>query len=279
MVKGFLVDASLPSPNLLKTWFPVVFNDTKIGNEVIKLVNGYFYNRLNYLRTKFYEIMKKYGVNVGFGYIVPYNKVDEFLKEFDMLKAEYEKYQDDFIAFLEEGRIPEGVRKNAKFDIEYIRLVEEYLKEKGASTITIPDFVNRVRIRLIPLVLDVSTVMDYIEEEVSERVEEEIEKTKNEIVGSIMEQINADIESILKTLENYKKKELNSAVIRKLRTDLKNIEAKLETLGIDPEKVRYLREAIDNVTINNTVTDDDINAVRAVSLRKMLTEGISLDDL
>jgi hypothetical protein len=196
IVRGFLVVSSLPSKALLDTHLPEIFRDVKVGRKEIKLVTGYFYNKLGSLSRKFYnEILAEYAVDAGFGYIVPFDKAPEFLAEVDKLRKEYEVYEKQLKDFLLYGRVPEELskRRRAKFDVEYVKLVKEYLsivkqgftEEEWRRRVESINIAGRVRINLIPFSLDYSIIEEYIDKEAKVRIEREIESIKSEIVQSV----------------------------------------------------------------------------------------------
>jgi len=70
-VNGFLVISSLPSKAPLEKSLPKFFEDVRIGLEVIRVIQGYFHNRLGVLARKFYnEILPRYTIKTVFGYIL-----------------------------------------------------------------------------------------------------------------------------------------------------------------------------------------------------------------
>jgi len=272
IIKGFLVVSKLPSYNILKVFLPKIFDDTKIGYEAIQVVRGYFYNKIIRLAQKYYEILNKYAVNVGFGYIIPPENVKKFMSDIEKLRKEYEKCQSDFEKFIKEGKIPEGVRKDAKFDREYINKVIEYLREKGVSDeIKIPDIVSRFKVRLIPLSLSMDYIIDYIDEETKEIVEREISIISQEILKKYEEELNEKMKTIIKKLENYQNKKVNKRFINSLKREMEQIEILSKNSGVDiSNRIDALKEVINNIENNKYVTASDVESVRVNALKSFI---------
>lgn len=247
-IKGFYVAYSLPSQRLLESSIPEYYKDTEIGKIVTKIIRGYFYNRLIYLRTKFLNILKKYAINVGFGYILPADRVSEFNKEIEDLIQEYREYEEDLRKFIEGGIISERVRqsiekRNAKVDIDYFNTVMEYIRKKYPDfKPKAPNIADRVIIRLIPFYMDVSLIEEYMGEKVKRTVEQKIYEVSNQILEEVRKDIKKKLENILQRLEIYAEMEYKKENIENLRKSIDRIEKELESIGIPPHRVDELQE-------------------------------------
>jgi len=247
-IKGFYVAYSLPSQRLLESSIPEYYKDTEVGKIVTKIIRGYFYNRLIYLRTKFLNILKKYAINVGFGYILPADRVSEFNKEIEDLIQEYREYEEDLRKFIESGIISERVRqsiekRNAKVDIDYFNTVMEYIRKKYPDfKPKAPNIADRVIVRLIPFYMDVSLIEEYMGEKVKRTVEQKIYEVSNQILEEVRKDIKKKLENILQRLEIYAEMEYKKENIENLRKSIDRIEKELESIGIPPHRVDELQE-------------------------------------
>ncbi len=272
-IKGFYVAYSLPSQRLLESSIPEYYKDTEVGKIVAKIIRGYFYNRLVYLRTKFLNILKKYAINVGFGYILPADRVDKFMKEVEELIKEYEEYEEDLRLFIEEGKISDRVtesieKRNAKVDIDYFNTVLEYLKKKYPDfKVKTPNIVDRVIIRLIPFYMDVGLIEEYMGEEVKRTVESRIYEVSNQILEEIRKDIKKKLEKIIERLEIYAEMEYKRENVERLRASIDNIERELESIGIPPHRINELNDfknKFDEILNNKKkITKNDIMVLRS----------------
>lgn len=252
IVRGFLVISQLPSKALLDAHLPEIFKDIKIGTKEIKLVMGYFYNKLGTLSRKFYcQILKRYAIDAGFGYIVPKEKVPEFLRDVDALKKEYAIYEKQLKEFLLEGKVPPEVlaNKRAKVYKEYLDIVREYLRQHGKDEevrkkIESLDIVGRVRIRLLPFAIDMSILEEYIDERVRKRVEEELYAMRSEIVNAVKRQLEEKAKQLLEKIEQYAQTQLTPQLLQKLRNDFEEIKKLATEFGIESKTLRTLEELI-----------------------------------
>lgn len=254
LVNGFIVLSSFPSKSLLNAYLPEVFKNTKIGNKSIELVKGYFYNKLGNLAKKYYtSILPKYAINAGFAYVVPKNRIADFLKEIEELKEEYRKYERQLKEFLLEGKIPEELLENDRIMLyeDYIEVVKEYLRENGAEdaftnrvkNISIAD---RVRIDILPLVVDFEAIEEYLDEKAKKVARKEIERIKQEIVKSAEERLRKIVKTMIMKIENYKNKKVTKKLLKSLSRDLKEAERLASGFGLDFKDIRKLRREIEN---------------------------------
>jgi len=254
IIKGFLVISRLPSKALLNAALPEIFRNIKIGKKEVRLVMGYFYNKLGTLSRKFYtQILPEHAVNAGFGYIVPKERVSAFLRDVDLLKKEYEEFERQLKDFLLYGRVPPEVRANkrAKVYEEYLDIVMEYLKKHGAEEnvrekIEGLRIADRVRVNLLPFSIDYSIVEEFVDEQVKERVNREIEKLSSEIVEAARKRIEERVKRLLERVEKLGAEKLTAGNMESLRNELEGIVREAEEFGIDTEPLRRLSTALEN---------------------------------
>ena len=250
-IRGFLVLSRLPSKALLDAHLPELFNGIKIGRKQVKLVMGYFYNKLGTLSRKFYtEILPRYAIDAGFGYIVPVDKAPLFLREVDELKEEYSVYEKQLKDFLLHGIIPPELEANKRVKLfrEYLDIVTEYLREHGSEHVFREkveklDITSRVRISLLPFTIDYSIIQEYIDEKVRERVEREIREVSNEIIEAARKHIEEKLKTLLEKVERMGIEKLTS---ERLKQEIEDIIRDAEKLGISTEPLRKLLVAIEN---------------------------------
>lgn len=245
----------LPSKALLDTTLPEIFKDVKIGKKEIKLVTGYFYNKLGSLSRKFYtEILPKYAINVGFGYIVPKENVPGFLKAVDQLKKEYAKFERQLKTFLLTGEVPPEVKANsrAKVEPEYLKVVREYLEKVGAwekakKAIMKLNIVERVMINLLPFAIDMSILEEYIDEKVRRRVEQELYEVRKRMVTAVEQQLKKRLRNIIENLEKYAKQQfiINPMHRRQLKKALRETEKIAVEFGIELPELKIVKEMLE----------------------------------
>jgi hypothetical protein len=239
-ISGFLVISSLPSKALLERSLPKFFEDVKIGLEIIRLIQGYFYNRLGVLSRKFYnEILPRYTIKTVFGYVLPPEFLNEFTREVEALRKEYEKYEQDLKDFLFNGKIPDGCSDKAKFYPEYLEIVKRYLQ---TEKIEVPEIASRVRVDVIPFVISKRIVEAIAGEELQRQTEKLISETKKEILESIQREIEEQLKSILQRLKEYRTKKINHFTIKALKRDLDRIISIAYQYNISSERVKILKD-------------------------------------
>ena len=253
-IRGFLVISRLPSKALLDASLPEIFKDIKIGKKEIKLTMGYFYNKLGTLSRKFYtNILPAHAVNAGFGYIVPKEKVPSFLRDVDVLKKEYEEFEEQLKEFLLHGKVPPEVQENkrAKIYKEYLSIIMEYLRKHGMEKIVRERIENlriadRVRISLLPFSIDYSIVEEFVDEKVKKRVNMEIERLSSEIVEAARKRIEERVAGILERIEKLTIKKLTKEGAESLRAEIEDIIKEAEEFGIDTRPLRMLSNVLES---------------------------------
>lgn len=176
---------------------PEFFRDAKIGIKLIKLVRGYFYNKLGSLSRKFYRFLSSVTVKTPIGYIVAPCHVPDLLAFCDQLRHEYRIFEEELVRFLVYGELPENLNSRAKIYSEYRDLIEEYLAQHGShlnvSSISITD---RFKIALIPFTLDTTTILPLLDEKARKLAEQYI----NDTMRTVTESAKRDIEEKVRLL-------------------------------------------------------------------------------
>lgn len=254
IVKGFLVISRLPSKSLLDTSLPEIFKNVKVGRKDIRLATGYFYNKLGTLSRKYYnEILSRYAINVGFGYIVPKDNVPKFLRAVDELKKEYRKFEQQLKKFLLTGEVPPEVKaiKRAKIDPEYIKVVREYLEkigawEKAKQKILNLNIAERVQIMLLPFAIDMSILEEYIDEKVRKRVEQELYEVRKQMIVAIEKQVKKRLRAIIEKLEKYAKQHfIHKATLRELKKTINETEKIANEFNIQMPELKIVKEMLE----------------------------------
>ena len=249
VVQGVVINSRLPSPALLERRFEEIYRQVDVGKKVIRLVRGYFLNRLSSLARKYYcEILPRYAVRIADGlYIVPMGKLVDLEREISELKRLYADYEEKLKAFFYRGEIPTDVKRNAKFYEEYKDIVLDYIKRlsNGKVEIELPNIVERVRINLYPLKIDPELWRSYVSDELREKesrllkqLEEDIERARREAVQTAQADIKKRLlelnQAAIKALNQLKKrKRVNPATRNKIVRMLD--ELKKSNLFSDPE--------------------------------------------
>ncbi|RLG50050.1 MAG: hypothetical protein DRN90_00305 [Thermoproteota archaeon] len=267
VINGFLVVSRLPSKALLDTHLPEVFKNVKVGTKLIKLVMGYFYNKLGTLSRKFYcQILPKYAIYAGFGYIVPKSKVSEFLSAVEELKEQYAEYERQLKEFLLEGKLPdpEAISKRAKICEEYRDLIMDYLRHHGKESevrakIESLDVVGRVSIQLIPFSVDSRILYEFADEKVKKRMEKELQEFRNQMAESLREQIRR----LASTLINNIKECAKVKVLESARRRLSELEKMANDLGVELEELKELKEFVKK-DIEEIVAEVESDRVKAL---------------
>jgi hypothetical protein len=272
LVKGFLAIHNLPSKSLLTTRLSEIFRETKIGQKIIKIVNGYFYNRLGVLSRDYYEILHKYAVDVGFGYVISMDQAPAFLKEVDFLRRRYEVYEQWLKEFLLTGKVPPELAENkrAVIDYEYVQLVKEYLKQHNISEEDWKKIVDSIHIadrfyvRLIPFSIDYSLLQEYVDEKAKQRVEDEINKLKEEISKGIKEKILSEAKKLLARIEQLAKTEITKEMLPKLRSEVEELEKRAAEFGVNVPELEKLKEMLTEEKLKEIALEASSGRLRAL---------------
>ncbi len=243
IVEGFLVASRLLSPAVLQLRFAEIFRGTPLGKKIIDAVTGYFKNKMKRLSAKFYtQILSEHAVKIADGmYLVPTSRAPEFLREVEKLREEYRVYEEKLRAFFYRREVPEGLRKTAKIEPEYLDVLEEYLQGRGMSLsdIEIPAIEKRVSVSLIPLRLAPELFENYVEErarrlrdEKLREVADEVREVREQMVAKIEEEVERKIAELTEKLKEAAKAKVTKKRLRKLKENLKSIEQLASELGM-----------------------------------------------
>ena len=272
LVKGFMVVHNLPSKSLLTTRLSEIFKETKIGQKIIKIVTGYFYNRLGVLSRDYYEILHKFAIDVGFGYIIPMDQAPAFLKEVDFLRRRYEIYEQWLKKFLIGGEVPPELAENKRvvIDYEYVKLVKEYLQQHNISDEDWKKIVDGIHIadrfyvRLIPFSVDYSLLQEYVDEKAKLRVEEEINKLKDEIGKGIKEKILSEARKLIARIEQLAKTEITKEMLPKLRSEVDELEKRATEFGVNVPELEKLKEMLTEEKLKEIALEVSSGRLRAL---------------
>jgi len=272
LVKGFLVVHNLPSKSLLTTRLSEIFKETRIGQKIIKIVNGYFYNRLGVLSRDYYEILHKYATDVGFGYIIPTDVAPHFLREVDFMRRRYEIYEQWLKKFLISGEVPPELAENKRvvIDYEYVKLVKEYLHQHNISEEDWKKIVNDIHIadrfyvRLIPFSIDYSLLQEYVDEKAKQRVEDEINKLKEEIGKGVREKILSEAKKLLARIEQLAKTEITKEMLPKLRSEVDELEKRAAEFGVNVPELEKLKEMLTEEKLKEIALEASSGRLRAL---------------
>jgi hypothetical protein len=272
LVKGFLVIHNLPSKSLLTTRLSEIFKETKIGQKIIKIVTGYFYNRLGVLSRDYYEVLHKYAVDVGFGYIVPMDQAPAFLREIDFLRKRYEVFEEWLKKFLLAGEVPKELAENKRviIDYEYVKLVKEYLRQYNISDEDWKKIVDSIHIadrfyvRLIPFSIDYSMLQEYVDEKAKQRVEDEINKLKEEIGKGVKEKILSEAKKLLARIEQLAKTEITKEMLPKLRSEVEELENRAKEFGVEVPELEKLKEVLTEEKLKEIALEASSGRLRAL---------------
>ena len=268
---GAVVKSRLPSKALLMKSLPEVFKNVRLGNKNIAQVTGYFLNKLGSLSTKFYRELKEFSIPIpvenSFIYVIPPDRVIDVYQWTQKIKKEYIVYEQQLRDFIQNGTIPNDVKKSARFDTEYIRVVQEYMQLQGISqNIDFPEISSRVNIRLEEFHLGhelfqmfaekeydaLMKNMNLKEREAIEQLNREIKEREKEMIVSARESFEEKLKKTLKEI-NMLAEEIASTAktptknkIHRLEATLEAAEHLAETMGLNPDlsKPKAVIEAI-----------------------------------
>lgn len=243
-VRGFLISSNLPSTALLDAHLPEIFKDSRVGTKIVQFVRGWFYNRLKSLSRDFYtRLLPEYAYSTPFGYIVPAHRVGEFQRAVEEMRRKYEEYERALKDFLLHGKLPDYRDPRAKIDMEYVKLVKEYLEQHGydeafEKRVHSLNIADRFRVFLIPFALDENALpllYDLLDENVKKEVEEHMRKVKEEMTKEVEEQLRERCKKLLERLSKLEKP--SEAVLEMLRRELEVLEKDAGNLGVKAELV------------------------------------------
>lgn len=246
IIEGFIVASTLPSPALLEMNFKEVFKNTRVGTKIVHTVNGWFLNKIKRLSGKYYtDILKRNAIkltSVGGGlYVLPISKANGFMKDLEKLKEEYKIYEDQLRDFLEKGIIPSNINSGAHFDVEYLQLLQDYLKSQGVTenVFKAPKITERVKVDLIPLKISPELFEEYVEqrakdykEEKLNEVAEDVKRTGEIMIYDIKQEFENKINKLQKMLEEALKKKVTKRRIKSLKKSFEEIKDSANDIGL-----------------------------------------------
>lgn len=279
VIRGFLVVSRLPSRELLTAKLPEIFEGVKIGKKDIRLVVGYFYNKLASLSRDFYtRILPRYAVDAGFGYIVPFDKAPEFLKEVDALRREYEKFEHQLKRFLLTGEVDPEIKANkrAKVDPEYVKLVWKYIEQHGLADkvrqrIEQLKIADRMMIRLLPFYIDFSLIEEYMDEKLRQRIETELEAVKQQVVDAVRSELEERLRNILERLKKYAETEWTREAYESFRHEVEEVKRMAEEFAVDLPLLHKIEAALENpaeLAEISVAGDTRLEALRKIVVKK-----------
>ncbi len=269
---GAVVKSRLPSKALLMKSLPEVFKNVRLGNKNIAQVTGYFLNKLGSLSTKFYRELKEFSIPIplegnSFMYVIPPDKVIDVYQWTQKIRKEYVIYEQQLKDFVQNGTIPGDVKKSARFDTEYITVVQEYMQLQGVSqNIDFPEISSRVNIRLEEFQMGHKLFQMFAEKEYDalmenmnlkerkaiEQLNREIKEREKDMIVSARESIEEKLKKAVKEI-NTLAEEIASTAKAPARNKIKRLEVTLEaadhlaeTIGLNPDlsKPKAIIEAI-----------------------------------
>ncbi|GCC10609.1 hypothetical protein IPdc08_00642 [archaeon] len=269
---GAVVKSRLPSKALLMKSLPEVFKNVRLGNKNIAQMTGYFLNKLGSLSTKFYRELKEFSIPIpveenSFVYVIPPDRVIDVYQWTQKIRKEYATYEQQLRDFIQNGTIPNDVKKSARFDTEYIRVVQEYMQLQGLSqNIDFPEISSRVNIRLEEFHMGHKLFQMFAEKEYDALMENmnlkereaikqlnmEIKEREKEMIVSARESVEEKSQKAVKEI-NMLAEEIASTAkaparnkIHRLEVTLEAAEHLAETMGLNPDlsKPKAVIEAI-----------------------------------
>ncbi len=269
---GAVIKSRLPSKTLLMKSLPEVFKNVRLGNKNIAQVTGYFLNKLGSLSTKFYRELKEFSIPIpveenSFIYVIPPDRVIDVYQWTQKIRTEYVTYEQQLKDFIQNGTIPNDVKKSARFDTEYIRVVQEYMKLQGLSqNIDFPEISSRVNIKLEEFHMGHELFQMFAEKEYDalmenmslkerkaiEQLNREIKEREKEMIISARESVEKKLKKTVKKINTLAEEMASTAKtptknkIQRLEATLEAAEHLAETLGLNPDlsKPKAVIEAI-----------------------------------
>ena len=306
VLRGFLVLDTLPSPERISYRLDMYFKDIRIGKEILYLLSSFFKNRLANLRSKYYNnIRDKYAVFCGrLGYIVPRDKVNDFIIEVRKLKKEYMELENQIKEFLRTGRLilseeqKKRLKKSPKMkrlgfdDVDeyveyleeearkYIEIIKEYLAQRGIDwekVIEKISIVDGVKIDLCPIAVDLSMIEEFVDERVKEELRRQAYEVRKEILENAKKDIEERVKNILAKLREYAEKKITEKVLEKLKQDYDEIVKMCEEFGVKIPTLELLGTMIEEpLKIIREAKSSEAASERVKALLEQLDLNIKL---
>lgn len=273
--KAYAVRAHLPSKAILIKRFPEIFKNTRIGERNIKLISGYFINKLGHLSAKFYRKLKEECIEIPVEgksiYVLPPHRVAGFYEWVKEFREEYTRLEEQLRDFITTGKIPEGVRKDAKFEKDYIATVQEYLAREGENiSFDVPEIASRVSITF-EVWKPGDALFRVFEAEKYAELEEKVKSKENEIERKAREKeqrLLAELEREIKEREEKMIREAYRRVEKKVQKVVKEVEQVLKAADKPTaRRIAYLKAALEAAeNLANSVGADTNELKKAKAL-------------
>jgi len=281
--KAYVIRAHLPSKAILIKRFPEIFKNTRIGERNIKLISGYFINKLGHLSAKFYRKLREECIEIPVEgkslYVLPPHRAASFYAWVKEFRDEYAKLEEQLRDFITTGRIPEGVRKNAKFEKDYIATVREYLAKEGENIrFDVPEIASRVSI-IFEEWKPGDALFRVFEAEKYAELEEKVKLKEKEIERKAREKERRLLEELEREVREREKKMIKEAyrrVEKKVQEVLKEVERVLKSADKPTRRrITYLISAIEAAeNLANSVGADTSELKKAKALMKEAEENL-----
>ncbi|WP_202320378.1 hypothetical protein [Archaeoglobus neptunius] len=262
----YLVTMHLPSERRISKSLPKYIDEYLAGGEEIRLVRGYFLNKLHRLNEKARTAATKYGVRVDPSwYLMSESGLKKFLRDIDRVREEYDTYEQMLNDFLIHGKLPKIDNERVKLYPEYTERVKEYLAERETEVKPIK-IVEGITVNILPLRIDESTIARVADE----KLKAEIRKTAEEIRKKVEKDVEERLENLAKKFKNFKRISNLPSVRKAVAEEVENVKTICSEYGIDiPKDMEYKMDAMLE-RFYGKVTDQMSNA-RARALVKKLT--------
>lgn len=281
--KAYIVRAHLPSKAILIKRFPEIFKNTRVGERNIKLISGYFINKLGHLSAKFYRKLKEECIEIPVEgkslYVLPPHRAASFYAWVKEFRDEYVRLEEQLRGFITTGRIPEGVRKDAKFEKDYIATVQEYLAKEGENIrFNVPEIASRVSIAFEEWKPD-DALFRVFEAEKYAELEEKVKLKENEIERKAREKeqrLLKELEREVREREREMVKEAYRRVEKKVQGVVREIERVLKSADKPTRRrIAYLISAIEAAeNLANSIGADTSELRKAKVLIKEAEESL-----
>ena len=276
VVKGWIIDAHLPSKDCLKAIIPRLYKGEDVGKQHIEPLKGIFMNRLGNISGNFYEERKAMTIKIAPRIVLlPAENLERFLDLDRRTLEALQEHEDIVREFLTTGEIPEAVKSNqrATYDLKHFELAKECLKAEGYSFNPKVDIVSRYKVDRLPFVLDWAILEEHLNVETTERIDserkrgeqvarKEFESVKSETLSYLDQEFDsraAEWEEHANTVLTKKVTELR---LNKLANELES----LQKLALTPKASKRV-EALKRLVEKPEKYVDGIDVERCKSVR------------
>jgi len=259
--KGVVVISNVPSEALLNMYFKEIFRHEEIGTKAIKLVRGYFVNKLKYLRGRFYDLLQRHGLKMAPGlYVIPATEVDTFNAGVEDIRERYRRLKRELEDFVIHGRISPELerrmrRRKINIDRNYVELIKNYIMETHgvdkeeaermlAARLSNIDFEARFQVLLIPITFTTEMFEHLLDEESKRLLEKHMEAMAREVQRDIEARLAAIAERLERRLVEVVKIHVNPKMVEPVERDLAELERLAAEYNIRLPQVEKMKEAI-----------------------------------